>query len=135
MLYFLRRDLNILSLILGLLFVASCVTLKYNEANLKKLKSEHPGKEYMGHVVKKIYKNWNKRGLRKNGDKITEVSFIINRDGCIGDSLKIKKSSGNYEFDRRAIEAVERSEPFDPLPQSYKKDFFEINYGFSLERK
>ena len=43
------------------------------------------------------------------------VSFEIDKDGNVSE-LKIKRSSGDIEFDNSALDAVRNVSPFEPLP-------------------
>jgi TonB family protein len=61
-----------------------------------------------------------------------EVVFSIRRDGSVGD-IELSRSSGNIDFDEKAVDAVEnagRAKFAGPLPEGYQNDKLFIRYTF-----
>jgi TonB family protein len=69
---------------------------------------------------------------QKSDDKIVKINAHIKRDGTIR-SAKILKSSGDEEFDSKALEAVQMSAPYWEMAELSEKEFAkakEINFTF-----
>jgi TonB family protein len=47
---------------------------------------------------------------------VTIVYFVVGADGRVSDGPRVVKSSGFYEFDSAALQAVRRAAPFPPMP-------------------
>ena len=61
-----------------------------------------------------------------------EVVFSIRRDGSVSD-IDISRSSGNLDFDEKAVDAVEnagRARFAGPLPEGYQNEKLYIRYTF-----
>lgn len=58
------------------------------------------------------------------------VNYVVRRDGSITDA-RIVDSSGNADFDKAAMDAITRSNPFPYLPAEYQQDFFAAYIVFS----
>lgn len=82
---------------------------------------------YMRNIQHEIKRNWNPP--RGNESKHVVVMFRINKDGNLK-SLAIMEYSGNAETDKAAIEAVEDSSPFSPLPSEFKGTEIPIQFTF-----
>ncbi|MEI7474074.1 MAG: TonB family protein, partial [bacterium] len=94
----------------------------------RELKPDIDDFDYMKRVKYKIKLNW--KPISGDTDKNTIVFFNIDRKGQIS-NLKIKKSSGNKEYDLCAIKAVNASAPFDPLPEIDKDNAVDIEFTFN----
>ena len=106
--------------------------VKKSEQNLPKgIETEQDFKdyEYLGTLMQKIRSNW--RYPRLNAPNIkTVVYFRINRDGRV-DRVLVKNKSGFMNFDSSAYEAVVKSAPYPPLPESYSGNQLGIYLTFS----
>lgn len=68
----------------------------------------------------------------KGGAWVTEVRFVIHRDGSVTD-IVVLTSSGNREFDREGrgtIESVGNSRKFGPLPTGFSDDVLPVYFTF-----
>ena len=63
----------------------------------------------------------------------TWLSFEIQSDGQVT-KLKIEQSSGSEEFDRAAMEAIQKALPLAPLPANFPLESFPHKFGFGLYR-
>ncbi|MDR3253783.1 MAG: TonB family protein [Endomicrobium sp.] len=84
---------------------------------------------YTGQIIRKIGRQW--RWAENYGKLRTLVYFKIHRDGTVFD-ISIKKSSGNMEYDKNALDTIRRAAPFPDLPENYSGQtlgvFFEFKY-------
>ncbi len=88
-------------------------------------------KKYFHQVVQKILKNWLKPQIQP--DKNVVVVFKIETTGEVKE-LKCQHSSGSKEWDESALEAVRRSNPFEPIPQDWAAPSMELQYTFDPKR-
>ena len=58
----------------------------------------------------------------------------IKKDGSL-ESVKILKSSDNSEMDKAALDAVNATAPFQPLPLSFKGENIDVNFSFNYNAK
>ena len=69
------------------------------------------------------------------GSLAATVRFVIRRDGSVDlESIKIVSPSRNYEFDQRAVGAVEsaaNARAFGPLPAAFREDILPVTFRFS----
>lgn len=82
---------------------------------------------YMRKLNKKVKNNWITPRI-KNSDS-TVVLFSVNQTGKLG-KIQVLQASGNKEFDKNAINAIEKT-TFDPLPIEYKKENIDIQFTFA----
>lgn len=64
---------------------------------------------------------------------LTEVSFLIHRDGNVSE-IRIAKPSGDYRFDREAFSAIEaagNTRAFGPLPPEWTDDVLQVYFNFT----
>jgi TonB family protein len=88
----------------------------------------------MKKAVKYIGKRWKCTGKQKSAKAV--IFFIIEKNGKVSSqSIKINKSSGETEFDQRAIKAIKESSPFPPLPKGYIENTKENTLGVYFEFK
>ncbi len=82
---------------------------------------------YMRELQRRIKRNW--EPPRGNRSKRVVLLFRISKDGRLLD-VKVHKSSGAQAADRAAIEAVELTAPFRPLPPEYRGKDIDIQFTF-----
>ena len=82
---------------------------------------------YMRELQRRIKMNWDP----PNGDASKRVIllFKISKDGRLL-SCSVHKSSGLPKVDKAAIQAVQLSAPFKPLPDAYKGKSLDIQFTF-----
>lgn len=85
--------------------------------------------KYISEIEMPIKANWTPP-LGTNLKKAS-VKFIVNKDGELLQN-QIFSSSGNVEFDNSALQAIEASKPFPPLPDSLNKDKLDIIFTFDF---
>jgi protein TonB len=66
---------------------------------------------------------WLKKPSKSAGFREAIVHVVIERSGKIV-MKRLLQSSGNAEFDRSILQALEAATPLPPLPGSYRQDFF-----------
>lgn len=85
---------------------------------------------YLSNVVRQIALNWSPR--RVSAALITEVKFLIRRDGSVA-GIEVVKSSGDRLYDLDgvgAIEAVGSTRSFGPLPTGWSDDVLVVYFTF-----
>ena len=82
---------------------------------------------YMKELQRRIKMNWTPP--KGNESKRVVLLFTISRDGRLL-NVKIHKSSGLQAADQAAIQAVQLTAPFKPLPPNYKGDSVDIQFTF-----
>ncbi len=111
---------------------AQTTTGKTNGQNLPKgitTEQDFNDFEYLSTIAQKIRGNWRYPSLNAPNIK-TIVYFRINREGRI-DRVLVKGRSGFINFDSSAYEAVIKSAPFPPLPESYSGNELGIYLSFT----
>ena len=66
---------------------------------------------------------------KNNNSKRTVINFIVAKDGNFN-NLRIIKSSGIEQVDEAALNAVQKSAPFKPLPKEYNGEYVPIEFVF-----
>jgi TonB family protein len=89
---------------------------------------EYP--DYLIEMRDRIFNNWRYPNLRKS--LTTTVYFRIAKEGHIL-SIKVEKPSGNISYDSSAWDAIQKSNPFGPLPEGYSNDKLGIHFTFIYE--
>jgi len=84
---------------------------------------------YINLVLTKVNNNWLDPLPTTKAHLTVTVYFRILRSGKIND-LKVENSSGSPVFDQAAVQAINLSEPFPPLPDDYKSDFLGVHFEF-----
>jgi len=84
--------------------------------------------DYLIAMRDKILRNWGYPRLQETLS--TTVYFRISNNGNIEGIIKIEKPTGNVRFDRSAYEAIQKSNPFEPLPGEFKKSGLGIHINF-----
>jgi len=85
---------------------------------------------YMGKFQARVKRNW--FPPEQNNSRRTVLTFDISRDGRIT-RLKVSRTSGNANADQAALDAIQRSQPFAPLPDSYRGNKITITFTFDLD--
>lgn len=98
----------------------------------KSAKRQHNSKEpyfdtYMTNLQDKIKSNWNPPKGRESSNVV--LLFKVDRSGNVL-KTKIMKSSNNTAIDTSAIEALKKSEPFEPLPKEFKGKDVDVQFNF-----
>ncbi len=84
---------------------------------------------YLVTLRDKIALNWYRfTGGKELGVEIV-VYFKVGRDGKLLE-LRLERSCGVARFDRAALEAIEKSAPFPPLPKGYDGNYLAIRVIF-----
>jgi colicin import membrane protein len=82
---------------------------------------------YQGKIVNTIKENWAWPGQK--GSLKALVRFSIKDNGEIT-GLKIAEPSGDASFDESILRALRKSSPLPPPPESYRKDFAQVEMNF-----
>ncbi|GMO64471.1 MAG: hypothetical protein Nk1A_0930 [Endomicrobiia bacterium] len=85
---------------------------------------------YAGEVVKKISKQW--KWIENYYQLKVIVYFKIHRNGSIS-NISTKKSSGNSEYDKYALDTIQRAMPFPDLPEDYGHDDLGVYFEFKCK--
>lgn len=115
-------------------FVANAqdVVIGSNEIVLQEQKNNGEKMINWGPYVKKlednIKHNWNPP--KDTNYKEVVVRFVILKDGTLF-GTKIIKSSGTLLVDNAAIEAIQKTSPYQPLPEQFERESLPIEYTFS----
>lgn len=84
----------------------------------------------MKKVQKKIKKNWkpyrNKRNLK------CIVFFRVDKNGKLI-NYSMQTPSENERFNKAAIKAIEKSQPFDPIPPDFPDETLDISFSFDIQ--
>lgn len=86
---------------------------------------------YMKRMQDKIKANW--APPVKNMTAQIVVKYRILKNGSL-DSYGITASSGSQELDNAAIDALRRSAPFEPLPESFNKESILVQFTFDYQK-
>lgn len=100
----------------------------YNPALLDEQQSIDMRK-YFSEIQRRVRRNWNPNGPME--EYTTVLNFTVQSNGQIT-GLKVFQSSGSAEIDREALEAVQNSGPFAPLPESFPLDSVNIGFNFNI---
>ena len=84
--------------------------------------------KYYSEMKARIKNSWTWVGRRT--DLTVTVSFSVQDNGEIS-SLKITRSSGDPSYDDSVIRALRRSSPLAPPPESYRKEFMDVELAFT----
>jgi colicin import membrane protein len=82
---------------------------------------------YQAKIVNTIKENWAWPGQK--GSLKALVRFSIKDNGEIT-GLKIAEPSGDVAFDESILRALRKSSPLPPPPESYRKDFAQVEMNF-----
>jgi len=90
-------------------------------------------KPYLLQVLAKVRRNWMAivpDSARTGRRGLVLIQFSIDRSGGVP-KLVIASTSGITAFDRAAVAGISASNPFPPLPGSYKGDQIRLQMAFS----
>lgn len=82
---------------------------------------------YRNQMLRLIRDRW--AWVGKRSDLEVTVRFAIQENGEIA-SLKIAQSSGDLSYDDSVFRAIRRASPLPPPPESYRKDFMDVELTF-----
>lgn len=82
---------------------------------------------YQNRMFSSIKENWAWVGQRSNLRVV--VHFSIKDNGEIS-GLKIVQPSGDPSYDESVVRAVKKSSPLPPPPESFRKDFADVEIAF-----
>jgi protein TonB len=85
--------------------------------------------EYLAEMEGKVKPNWNP--AFRQDERTTVLTFNIEKNGQVT-GLQISQSSGSEEVDQEALEAVQNSVPFAPLPADFPLKSLEITFSFNI---
>lgn len=85
--------------------------------------------EYLAEMEGKVKPNWNP--AFRQDDRTTVLTFNIEKNGQVT-GLQVSQGSGSDEADREALEAVQNSVPFAPLPADFPLKALEITFSFNI---
>jgi TonB family protein len=82
---------------------------------------------YIGELQRRIKRNWVPPA--DNRDKRIVAVFTIRRDGSLV-GVRLKQGSGIAVADQAAVQAIQVSSPFRPLPAGFKGDTVDVLFTF-----
>lgn len=85
---------------------------------------------YLNNIVRQIALNWSPR--RVSAALVTEVKFLIRRDGSVA-GIEVVKTSGDRLYDLDGVGAVEAAgttRSFGPLPSGWSDDVLVVYFTF-----
>ncbi|MGK7898011.1 MAG: TonB family protein [Xenococcus sp. (in: cyanobacteria)] len=86
-------------------------------------------RNYFSEIKRRVKRNWNPRYSTR--EHTTVLSFSIQRNGQIT-FLKVRRTSGSQKVDQQALDAVQKSGPFDPLPGNYPSEMLNVEFNFNI---
>ncbi len=99
-------------------------------ANVKTEGIAFPFPGYLNNIVRQLTLSWSPR--RVAASLVTEVKFVIRRDGSVS-GIELVKSSGDRLYDSEAagaVEAVGATRGFGVLPKDWKDDALVVYFTF-----
>ncbi len=83
-------------------------------------------KQYYFALLRKVNEQWWLAGAGSvRTPRIPVIVVVLNRDGALVNRA-VEQSSGDREFDRKILQAVDAAAPFSPLPPAYREPFFAV---------
>ncbi len=86
-------------------------------------------RKYFAEIQRRVRRNWNPKYAVQ--EYTTVLNFSIQRNGQIT-LLSVSRTSGSQEVDREALEAVQDSGPFDPLPANFPAEMLNVEFNFNI---
>ncbi len=88
---------------------------------------------YNAEIWHRIQKNWafSEEMVRGRTDLEATIIVKIMKEGEMRD-MWFEKRSGNSYFDDSVFKAVKKSDPLPPLPDGYRRPFYEVGFRFNL---
>ena len=99
-------------------------------ANVSDSTSQKDMRMYVANIERKLKMNWDEP--KDIGNNPVELKFKIGKDGSLI-SYNIYKSSGSTSADKAAAEALKRTAPFTPLPESFTGSSVDVLFTFDLK--
>ncbi|MDR0956284.1 MAG: TonB family protein [Endomicrobium sp.] len=87
---------------------------------------------YKDQITRKINKYW--RWIESYERLEVIVYFKIYKDGTVSDII-VKKPSNNNEYDRNALDTIQRAAPFAELPEDYQGEFLGVFFEFKYRNE
>jgi TonB family protein len=84
---------------------------------------------YMAKLKRNVRRKW--IAPESTNSRRTVLKFTVARDGSIS-KLCVARSSASRATDQAALDAVSQAAPFDPLPDTSRKDNIEITFTFDV---
>ncbi|WP_375493939.1 energy transducer TonB, partial [uncultured Nostoc sp.] len=84
---------------------------------------------YLNKLKQRVQQQW-LPGMSQSNRR-TVLNFTINRSGEVN-NLNIVQTSGFRVTDEVALNAIQRSAPFAPLPTGYRKNYIDIEFTFDI---
>ena len=106
-------------------------TLEEQEKTSKDTLTQADLEPYMRELQRRIKMNWSP--VAGSEEHTVDVMFKVAKDGRLL-SYEIQKSSGITEVDRAAVQAIELTAPFRPLPEGFKEDSVDIQFTFDYHK-
>ena len=91
--------------------------------------ADFPYAWYQKLVQTRVLNAWDTPGERMIHGNVVVVKFVIHRDGRVTD-IRVVQPSGTPGLDASATRAVERAQPFAPLPADWAEDTVEFTIRF-----
>ncbi len=83
---------------------------------------------YLSALNQAVDQNWQRVAVTQT--RRTKIQFQVNRQGSLID-LKLMQPSGDAAADQAAMQAVQATAPFAPLPQKATEDVLIVNFTFT----
>ncbi|MEH1795662.1 MULTISPECIES: energy transducer TonB [unclassified Nostoc] len=84
---------------------------------------------YLNKLKQRVQQQW-LPGMSQSNRR-TVLNFTVNRSGEVN-NLNIVQTSGFRVTDEVAMNAIQRSAPFAPLPTGYRKNYIDIEFTFDI---
>lgn len=78
---------------------------------------------YMARLRRDVKRHWTPPGIATTRPLV--ITFDVKRSGDV-DKMQVICSSGNDAYDQAAVDAIQHSVPFLPLPDAYKRAIYVI---------
>lgn len=103
---------------------------KEQSVNVSETQLQKDMRMYVANIERKLKMNWDEP--KDIGNNPVELKFKIGKDGSLI-SYNIYKSSGSTSADEAAVEALKRTAPFTPLPESFTGSSVDVLFTFDLK--
>lgn len=84
--------------------------------------------EYVDRITLALTEHWQQ--FTTDATRESKVRFTIDRSGQLVD-VQLLQASGSEAADRAALDAVQASAPFTPLPEQFAGDRLVVNFTFT----
>lgn len=103
---------------------------KEQSAKVPETPAQRDINRYIANIGRKLKMNWDEP--KDIGNNPVQLKFKIGKDGSLI-SYNIYKSSGSTSADEAAVEALKRTAPFTPLPESFTGSSVDVLFTFDLK--